>query len=627
MNAAPASPDRRMIGRLSIALVLLTLIHTIAVWGYSGPFSGDTGRWLHEVDRLAQGEVLYRDFIWIFPPLPLWLLGAVGRVFGTTPAVIWVTTSFLCCLIVLAYARYVALLIPGRFYTLTVLAGVILAFAAAKGRLPLGTYTPAAPIGFLFLLLGLLLTLDLEAAQQPRRAVSAGMLLGFAVLCKQDFWLPALYLVSVGILLPLAEDSKDPVARRAGILRLAGFLGVILLGVLVVASQAGWPAVGHAAIGWGVAAETAGRGFPSWKRLTVEVWSLGFLGCVLLTGLWAGGTLTTRECRRWATACGVLALAATLVYGEAEGLGPSPLLAATNGHAAPHNEIYRTIRQLVEGMQGHVFPMIGTVALGIALAVRWKRDGSRRQMVLLILLGLCLAARSKRLFEHVEWFSFMLETPIYVLALAEFLPHFELRPRHGVAVALLALIAVGGIVYHNQAKGLLTERVYPRVQTPKGVIRLRANEAREYNQLKAMLDAADPSGQRPLFVFGRSGGYNYFLGRPNPTPLTHGFHISNARSDEVIASLQKTAPLLVDVAPERFEESSRPQAGLFLTRWEAPLVSSYILREDRPLFDQVTLGCVRLGQVPPRKKALYTVYDCGPGAKAKVDPLNKRSGR
>ena len=66
MNAAPASPDRRTIGRLSIALVLLTLIHTIAVWGYSGPFSGDTGRWLHEVDRLAQGEVLYRDFIWIF---------------------------------------------------------------------------------------------------------------------------------------------------------------------------------------------------------------------------------------------------------------------------------------------------------------------------------------------------------------------------------------------------------------------------------------------------------------------------------------------------------------------------------------------------------------------------------
>ena len=29
---------------------------------------------------------------------------------------------------------------------------------------------------------------------------------------------------------------------------------------------------------------------------------------------------------------------------------------------------------------------------------------------------------------------------------------------------------VGGIVYHNQAKGLLTERVYGRVQTPKGVI-------------------------------------------------------------------------------------------------------------------------------------------------------------
>jgi hypothetical protein len=607
---------------------LLTLIHTIAVWGYSGPFSGDNGRWLHEVDRLAQGEVLYRDFIWIFPPLPLWLLGAVGRVFGTTPAVIWVTTSLLCCLIVLAYARYVALLIPGRFYTLTVLAGVVLAFAAAKGRLPLGTYTPAAPIGFLFLLLGTLLTLDLDQAQQPRRAVSAGMLLGFAVLCKQDFWLPALYLVSVGILLPLARDSKDAVARRAAILRLAGFLGVILLGVSVIASQAGWSAVGRTAVGWGVAAETAGRGFPSWKRLTVEVWTLGVMGCVLVSGLRAGGTLTQGEFRRWITGLGILALVAALVYTKAESLGPSPLMAATSGSAAMPIGTYRMGRQLMEGFQGHLIPIIATSALGLAVAARWKREGSQRQLLLLILLGLCLAARSKRLFEHVEWFSILLETPVYVLALAEFLPHFEGRPHRGVVAALLTLLGVGLLAYHNQAKGSLTARVYPRVQTPRGVIRLPPNERREYAQLRAILDTADPSMQRPLFAFGRTGGYNYFLGRPNPTPLTHGFYISNAHPDEVVASLRETAPLVVDVAAERFEEGSRPKPGIFLTRWEAPTVTSYLLRKDRPFFDQVIQGCVRLGQVPPNKeRALYTVYDCRRAGTAQAGLVEKRSGR
>ncbi|HEU5153918.1 MAG TPA: hypothetical protein VFU03_04265, partial [Gemmatimonadales bacterium] len=78
----------------------------------------------------------------------------------------------------------------------------------------------------------------------------------------------------------------------------------------------------------------------------------------------------------------------------------------------------------------------------------------------------------------------------------------------------------------------------------------------------------------------------------------------------------------VDVAEEQFEEGSRPQPGIFLTRWEAPLVTSYLLRKDQPLFHQVTLGCAKLGQVPPRKKALYTVYDCSPGAVAQVDPAS-----
>ena len=77
--------------------------------------------------------------------------------------------------------------------------------------------------------------------------------------------------------------------------------------------------------------------------------------------------------------------------------------------------------------------MIATVALAIALAVRcMKRDGSRRQMVLLILLGLCLAARPSGLFEHVEWFSFMLETPIYVPRLPSSCPISSRRPRHGL---------------------------------------------------------------------------------------------------------------------------------------------------------------------------------------------------
>ena len=136
-------------------------------------------------------------------------------------------------------------------------------------------------------------------------------------------------------------------------------------------------------------------------------------------------------------------------------------------------------------------------------------------------------------------------------------------------------------------------------------------------QLKAMLDAADPSGQRPLFVFGRSGGYNYFLGRPNPTPLTHGFHISNARSDEVIASLRMTAPLLVDRGGGAIRRVESPTGRPFLTRWEAPLVTvTSSAKTGRSSIRSP--GLRHAGPGAAQEKALYTVYDCGPGAKAQV---------
>jgi len=55
---------------LAIAL-LFALTYVCLSWGHIGNIRIDSGRWLHEVQRFSQGEVLYRDYAWPFPPMAM----------------------------------------------------------------------------------------------------------------------------------------------------------------------------------------------------------------------------------------------------------------------------------------------------------------------------------------------------------------------------------------------------------------------------------------------------------------------------------------------------------------------------------------------------------------------------
>jgi hypothetical protein len=613
-------PDRKTVVGITLLLMIVVLLHTALVWGYTGPFTGDLGRWFHEVDRLSHGEVLYRDFVWPFPPLALWLLGAVARMCGAGTGPIWVATSIVALLIMFVYVRLVAFVVSRQFFGLTVFAGAILALAFANYEsppLPMGTYTPASPIGLLFLLLAAVLTLEPEPAPSPGRAVLAGSLCGLAVLCKQDFWIPALYLTAVQLV--SREDIADRARRRNAALALGGLVGVVLLGVLVVARQAGWAAVAGAAGGFGSAAESGGRGLPSWERLTVELWGIGILLSVLLASLRIGRTITAAEFRPWFALSALVAVAAGAVYLLVGGHAATSLTSFTAGPATgPGPGVGAALHNMRLSLSARLFPALLPPLVAIVTVVRWKHlEQDSRRGLLLALAGLCVALRSKRLFEHVEWYNVLLEVPLYVLAVQVLVPRFDRRSWNGMVVALTVLLLIGVNEYHKQSKGPLTNRIYPKVQTARGIVRFRPNEAREFVGLKGLLDSVDPAGRRPLFAFGRSGGFNYFLGRDNPTPLTHGFRISNASPDAVVTSLRNGAhPLLVDVADEVFQLGVRPEPGIFLTRWQAPTRPSHYLSYDRRFFEAAVAGCIRVGQVPPQGKALYTVYDCNDGALA-----------
>lgn len=122
---------------------------------------GDTPRWLFEAQRVAAGQVPYRDFSWNYPPFSVLLLGWLMRWFGVTFAVAQVFVDTVSICVVLASYSLARQLIP-RFLLLPVMfcfvavCGTSLMFFNLFSFL---TYVPAlqtAVGGFLVFLLGVL---------------------------------------------------------------------------------------------------------------------------------------------------------------------------------------------------------------------------------------------------------------------------------------------------------------------------------------------------------------------------------------------------------------------------------------------------------------------------------------
>ncbi len=68
---------------LAILLVLSALL-SLARWCTLESFWGDSPRWIFEAYRGASGELLYRDFAWQYPPLPLLLCSSALQLLGST---------------------------------------------------------------------------------------------------------------------------------------------------------------------------------------------------------------------------------------------------------------------------------------------------------------------------------------------------------------------------------------------------------------------------------------------------------------------------------------------------------------------------------------------------------------
>ncbi|MEO6445541.1 MAG: hypothetical protein ABIZ91_19910 [Gemmatimonadaceae bacterium] len=582
---------------LTAALLLITL-HIIAVWGYTGVFWGDIGRWSHEVERLAHGEMPYRDFQWHYPPLGLWLEAMAARVIGTDRAQLSAIASSFAVLIVLTSVRY-ARQVQQRTDAALVAVGLVLALAYAQRigpPLPMGLYSPGFIVGTLFIALAASFFVKSLDSEEPRAEDWMGFFAALAVLCKQDFWIPAAFMVGTSVirsrrLAPAIISAAVTAVGVAVIIRLGG-VGILL------------PLAG----GFGHAEVAGGQGLPSWESLTVDLLVLS-----LVCGTYAllASLVARRVYWRPLVVCAVVAAAfgglhlymSLQVTLPAAGEFARPTQSAMAYQLRRGESLLRpAIGWLRQRLGQDPLPVALPLLLLVAMARRWQSLPAPRRATVAILLGLAFALRARRGFQGTEWFEFLFTLPV-VLVAAEMLlawPDASRRRLRHATVAVLAVAAVWANWEHGRGAG--TKRYSPETTlTLRGPMHWKQGEARDYHALLSTLNALDSTGQRPAFAFGVSGGLNYFLKRRNPFPFTQNFFFSAFNVDSILQH-RPDGVILID--------NRMVGAGSFAAfdwrRWEGRRVSAPYEPYDRPRFDRLKAGCRAI----PNDSTPFRVYDC-----------------
>ncbi|MCC7162187.1 MAG: hypothetical protein IT331_06820 [Anaerolineae bacterium] len=606
-------------------ILLLSFVHIRAVWGYPTLFWGDHGLWLNQVERFARGEGLYTDFVYHFPPVSIWIMGTLGKLFGTNLDAMWTWTALVYVVIMLLYWVYTSRLLEPGLRLGAVTSGMVLSAAYANilsAPLPLGMYTPSAPLGFLILLGTVLLVLDLMRHARPLNAAAIGFLCALLILTKQDFWMPALYLVLVSSVIA----GRDGRANIVAIALLLGTFGVTIVAAgAVVVDSAGWDTLVGLVGGLHDVNYSIGRGLPSWQRIIAELVTLSLVGLGLGICIVSSRGFAFHRVRRWmvvlaSTACLTAAIHIVMTYIVAL----NPVLAAGAEYTTPTQGfqsgaavidvglLSRSVRFLASEIQIRIFPLLLPVAVFVLL---WSRRNhlpkGKAHQVVLILLGLVITARLRRGFEYVEWYHFLLEIPIYVLAVQLI---FFGRPREikrGLNIGLACLTAIGLFSYWDMAPGFGTRTgELVTVETPKGTIHAFENEAKDYREISAALAQLDPSGTRPLLASGYSGPYNYYFDRKNPVAITLGFTFASMPPNRIIEDFKTASPAPILLRNSLLDSMVVPDYQLDPMRWGFDKIANPVFELEHHYFDRLISGCTRGTNIPSWSYGIFSLYDC-----------------
>lgn len=601
---APSPLSARRVAGVAAFAAALLLLHAWHVWGHTSLMWGDIGRWSHEVERLANGELPYRDFQWHYPPLGLWVEGLLARLVGTDHGDLTAIATALSLIVVAASAIFAQRVVERPDLPL-VGASLVLAFAYAQTNgpaLPMGLYSPGALVGALCLAIALVHFVREVEAPSLANACWMALWAGLAVLSKQDFWIPAAYIVGVTFL--RSRQLLPPLVSAA----------VVAVGLAAIVATAGASVILPMVGGFGHAKLAGGQGFPSWERITVDLFALAavcgpfLILFALATGRWHWRAIAAFAALGAAT--GALFVAMTMrVQPAAEGELLTRAQDLLRPHFAKGGSLLRpALGLLLKRWLQTPLPVALPPLLLLLTALRWRTLPEGRRVRVALLLGLAIAIRARRAFEATEWIEFLYTVPILLLAVELLLPVTDpgrrrLRLAVAGALSLLALLA-----YRREGRGWGTDRYFPAVtHTLRGDVHWSPGGARDYARILAAVDSLDPSRQRPLFAFGFTGGWNYWLKRRNPYPFTQDFYYSAFDADSVLAQPRPAGLILFDLDPRLLDTGGSYGAARFdPRRWEQPRVAPPYGFYDRPRFARLMEGCTPV----PLDGVIVKIYQC-----------------
>ena len=533
-----------------------------STWGHLYDPIVDQGWYLQAARRVAGGEVLYRDLIWMYGPLPVYLLAGLFRGFGihVVPFLwLYAVLVVLGCLLTYRIARF--LLAP----PLALLGTLALFLGGWWGGFVGYTqaYTGAVPLGAV---LGLFVVLSLLSYLERGRLlwlVGAGLGSGAALLTKPEFGLACVgtgMLVLSGLaLFPGALQRERRNSVRGLALYAASAVAVAGIGYAFLASQAGWSEVWVGITGYDQDAILL-QVWPPWGTPEAWLYITSGLGIYLFGGALLVAVAAPEAIRSRPLAMGLVAglglLLAVLPWRGIARLNPGVIAAIRSSWPA----------RIEQGVR--VFWAPGTVLLVfllLVLAVRWLRAHRLRQPLApaagyLVVLALYTALANIRSFLYpTGTFHFLyLDTlmPVVVFLAASAVPAgVATRWRIPVRVSLVQFV-VGLAMVGYAVAGLVWDVDYLSQQTatwvtPQGSVLYNPNHERRraWPELLDAIQAHTEPGD-PIAVLGQEPGFYFWTGRQNPLrqdTLLPRMESSPQDAREIVRRMEQSRPRLIAV--------------------------------------------------------------------------------
>jgi hypothetical protein len=522
----------------------------------------DQGWYMQVAARALAGDTLYRDMIWMYGPLPVYLLALGFNWLGThvdTFLLVHHSLAAAGCLLTYRVARFVLAPWPALLGTLALFlggwwGGFIAYSQAYTGAVPLG-----AVVGLIFLTC---LLRYLHGASRPW-LLAAGLASGLALLIKPEFVVACAgtgFVVLAGLVLfPGAWPGRRADRLHDGALYALSMAAVAGISYGLLAQQAGWQNVWTGITGYDQDAILLGL-WPPWGTVESWLYILSGAGFLLAAAATVGLVAVPRAATGRRQILGLL-----FIPGLVLGILPWSSLARIN--PALIARMRASLPALIEqGIRVWWAPatLLMAATAGV-LAILWIRAHrqqqalSQRSLAVGILALYSALAALRSLLHPIGTFHFLyLDTafPVLVFLLATAVPWvIAQRWRFPVQRSRVDLLLVAGMVAYGGA-GVIWDRDYlaqmtAEWATTRGTALYNPHHERRqaWPELLLQIYAHTQPGD-PIAILGPDPGFYFWTERANPLRqdmLLPGMASSPEDAQEIVRRLVESAPPLIAV--------------------------------------------------------------------------------